>query len=218
MSGQKGIGFGHQRLCADGIATEDDRCQFLQGGRHPTGVSGQVVRDRANLAPSGQPCIGVKRDDDSFHCIARLAIGHVICRVTGQRHMPESQPGDPGQGILDFSRGVTARSYRDLIDGDGRTERLFIGINAQTRCLWQVQVTRGVARAAPACDIHGDHVLAGPDRTAIGVGGWWLPDAAPLCRPEPCRQWPSRTCRCRWASATSRISGGPWSGHRHGSA
>ena len=86
MSEQMRISAGHQRLDPDRITPQDHRCELLHGGRHATRIGGQVMWDRADLAPTGQSGIGVDGDHNRFHSVTGLALRHVVDRVAGQRY------------------------------------------------------------------------------------------------------------------------------------
>ncbi len=95
MPKQKPVQLAHWRIDTEGRHAKDFRPHLSHGRRNAIGVGGQVMWDRANLAPTLQTSIGFQAQDVAFDRRAGFAFGHMIGFVTGQVDGPKRYLGDP---------------------------------------------------------------------------------------------------------------------------
>ncbi len=70
------------------VAREDHRRKFSQRRSHTIGIGRQVMRDRADLAPAGQPGIAFQPQNAAGDGVANLPVRHVVGDVACQWQMP----------------------------------------------------------------------------------------------------------------------------------
>ena len=80
------------------VAREDHRREFGQRRSHTIGIGRQVMRDRADLAPAGQPGIAFQPQNAAGDGVANLPVRHVVGDVACQWQMPQGQAGDVHDG------------------------------------------------------------------------------------------------------------------------